>query len=113
MYHDGLAKLSKDELIALGLAPGGADRGIDPAYRRTRGQAGRTTQDPGQLVNTTLANAQAQPCRAPRGEKAQGPPWRVSSARPRPGPDRFECCRTLPALRTHAEPGRSGWLSCL
>ncbi len=39
-----------------------------PADRRTRGEAGRAAQDPGQLVNTAVASAQTEPRRTPRGE---------------------------------------------
>jgi transposase len=85
MYQDDLAKLSKEELIALALAQEGQIEAIDPAHRRTRGEAGRPAQEPGQLVNTTLARAQAQPRRTPRGEKAQGSSWGVRALAPNPG----------------------------
>src|SRR5208282_4331996 len=112
MYQDDLAKLSKEALIALVLAQAAQ---IEELTRRIAELEARLggPQDPGQLVNTTLARAQAQPRRAPRGQRAQRPSRGVPGARHQSGPDHRERGRTVPALRARADLGRSVWLSRL
>src|ERR1700719_2529638 len=113
MYQDDLVKLSKEELIALTLAQTAQ---IEELTRRIADLEAKLDGPPKIPDNSSLPpsqGAQAQPGRAPRGEEAEGASRRVSGACPQSGPDRCECCRTLPTLRPRTEPGRSVWLSRL
>src|SRR5229473_789682 len=112
MYQDDLAKLSKEELIALVLAQAAQIEELTRRIAELEATLGGPPKTPDNS-SVPVAGAQAQPGRAPRGEKAKGPSRRVSGSCAQSGPDRFEYCRTLPALRARADPGRSGWLSRL
>src|SRR6266852_4886037 len=111
MYQDDLAKLSKEELIALVLAQAAQIEELTRRIAELEARLGGPPKTPDNSSGAAIAGAQAQPGRAPSGEKAKGPSRRVSGPCSQSGPDRFEYCRTLPALRVRADPGRSGWLS--
>jgi transposase len=105
MYHDVLAKLSTEELIALVLAQAAQIEAqsaqIEELTRRIaelEAKLGGPPKTPDNSSVAAIAGAQAQPRRAPRGEKAKGTSRSVSGACSPPGPDRRQCCRTLPAL---------------
>src|SRR5437667_4051586 len=113
MYRDELAKLSKEELIALGLAQAVQIEELTRRVAELEAKLGGPPKTPGQLLGTTIERAQAQPRRAPGGKKAKGPPWGVPGARRQSGPDHPQRGGTLPALRARADDGRSVWLSRL
>ena len=113
MYQDELANLTKDELIALVLAQTAQIEALTGRVAELEAKLGQPPKTPD---NSSLPPSQGRkPNRAERraGEKAKGASRRVSGACPQSGPDRCECCRTLPALRPRTEPGRSVWLSRL
>src|SRR6266481_1942147 len=110
MYRDELAKLSKEELIALGLAQAAQ---IEELTRRIAELEARLGGPPKTPDNSSVPPSQGRKPnrRAPLGKKAQRPSRGVPGARPQSGPDHPERGGTLPALRAGADPSRSVRLS--
>ena len=107
MYRDELAKLSKEELIALGLAQAAQ---IEELTRRIAELEAKLGGPPKTPDNSSTPPSQARkPNRAERrtAKKAQGPSRGVPGARPRSGPDHRQRGATLPALRARFDPGGS------
>jgi hypothetical protein len=116
MYRNELAKLSKEALIALGLAQAAQ---IEELTRRIAELEAKLGGPPKTPDNSSTPPSQArQPNRAERraAKKRKGRPGvsrGVPGTRPQSGPDHRQCGGTLPALRARSDPGRSVWLSCL
>src|ERR1700719_2508848 len=99
MYQDDLVKLSKEELIALALAQTAQIEELTRRIADLEAKLGGPAKTPD---NSSLPPSQGRkPNRAGRraAKKRKGRPGVFSGACPRSGPDRCECCRTLPALR--------------
>ena len=113
MYQDDLAKLSRDELIALGLALAAQIEAlaaqITELARRVaelEAKLGQPPGDPGQFLGTAVARAQSQPHRTARSaKKRKGRPGVFRALADNPGPDCREPRRALPALRARVAPG--------
>src|SRR5882724_13286124 len=109
MYQDDLVKLSKEELIALALAQTAQ---IEELTRRIADLEAKLGGPPKTPDNSSLPPSQGRkpnPAERRAAKKRKGRPRRVSGACPQSGPDRCECCRTLPTLRPRTDPGRSVW----
>jgi hypothetical protein len=113
MYREELAKLSNQELIALVLAQASQ---IEELTRRIAELETKLGGPPKTPDNSSLPPSQGRkPNRAERraANKRKGRPGVFSGACSQSGSGRCQCCRTLPALRARADPGRSGRLSRL
>src|ERR1700746_801265 len=109
MYQNDLAKLSKEELIALARAQTAQ---IEELTRRIADLEAKLGGPPKTPDNSSLPPSQGRkPNRAERraAKKRKGRPGVFRALAPQSGPDCCQCCRTLPALRPRPDPGRSVW----
>ena len=114
MYQDDLAKLSRDELIALGLALAAQIEVLAAQITELARRVAELEAKLGQPPKTTLTIPRYRPSQgsakptAPNwraAEEAQVPTRRLPGAGRQSGPDCREPRRALPALRARVAPG--------